>query len=121
MMFAVMSCLVTCELVYTDYTFINTLPIDFPHVVFFCWHTFFLNCLFFKSVLKNVLICFIVVLKINCLTHLFLFFIYLLLFFVCFFITLLFSFLNIDNISTLLKFNFHRGKGKHFHENLPFS
>lgn len=80
MMFAVMSCLVTCELVYTDYTFINTLPIDFPHAVFFLLAYIFLNCLLFKSVLKNVLICFIVVLKINCLTHLLLFFIYLLLF-----------------------------------------
>lgn len=118
-MFAVMSCLVTCELVYTDYTFINTLPIDFPHVVFFCWHTFFLNCLLFKSVLKNVLICFIVVLKIN--ISFYFLFIYYYLFFFCFFITLLFSFLNIDNISTLLKFNFHRGKGKHFYETLPFS
>lgn len=40
-MFAVMSCLVTCELVYTDYTFINTLPIDFPHAVFFVGIHFF--------------------------------------------------------------------------------
>lgn len=48
-MFAVMSCLVTCELVYTDYTFINTLPIDFNHVVFFCWHAFFVKLFTFLS------------------------------------------------------------------------